>query len=325
MKKNKVGVILVNLGTPESPTPKAISRYLWQFLTDWRVVDLPKWKWWPLLKLIILPHRSKKVAKTYQSVWTPQGSPLLAISKEQQKFLQQYLDQAGVNARVEIAMTYGAPSFAQALENLAHQNIEKLIVFPLFPQYSSTTTAAVFDAFANSLKKQRGILPFEFIHSYYQDENYIQALVSSIQERLQADEFLLFSFHGIPLRYEQNGDNYRYQCEATAHKVAERLGLGRDQWQLTYQSQFGKEEWLSPYTDAFLEELAGMGKKKVAVVCPGFSADCLETLEEIDEENRDIFLSQGGESFQYIPALNVKQEHIHCLGEIVLKKIKNNS
>lgn len=320
-KPAKIGVLLANLGTPDSPTPKSISRYLWQFLTDPRVVDLPRCKWYPLLKAIILPLRSKRIAKNYQAIWTEQGSPLLAISRQQKDALQAYLDKQNIDTQVEIAMTYGNPSIQSAVKNLLKNQVERIIVLPLYPQYSSSTTGAVFDAFANALKEERGLLPFDFIHSYHVDENYINALADSIKVRLKPDEFLLFSYHGIPLRYEKMGDYYREHCKQTTIAVVNKLGLTENQWGMTFQSRFGREEWLQPYTDKFLESAATQNIQKIAVVCPGFSVDCLETIEEIDKENRENFLNNGGQSYQYIPALNVEHAHIKMMGKLILKKL----
>ncbi|OBX45569.1 ferrochelatase [Haemophilus haemolyticus] len=320
-KPAKIGVLLANLGTPDSPTPKSISRYLWQFLTDPRVVDLPRCKWYPLLKAIILPLRSKRIAKNYQSIWTAQGSPLLAISRQQKDALQAYLDNQNIDTQVEIAMTYGNPSMQSAVKNLLENQVERIIVLPLYPQYSSSTTGAVFDAFANALKEERGLVPFDFIHSYHVDENYIDALVNSIKARLKPDEFLLFSYHGIPLRYEKMGDYYREHCKQTTIAVVNKLGLTENQWGMTFQSRFGREEWLQPYTDKFLESAATQNIQKIAVICPGFSVDCLETIEEIDEENRENFLTNGGQSYQYIPALNAEPQHIEMMGKLLLAKI----
>ena len=320
-KSAKIGVLLANLGTPDSPTPKSISRYLWQFLTDPRVVDLPRCKWYPLLKAIILPLRSKRIAKNYQSIWTAQGSPLLAISRQQKDALQAYLDKQNIDTQVEIAMTYGNPSMQSAVKNLLKNQVERIIVLPLYPQYSSSTTGAVFDAFANALKEERGLVPFDFIHSYHVDENYINALADSIKVRLKPDEFLLFSYHGIPLRYEKMGDYYREHCKQTTIAVINKLGLTENQWGMTFQSRFGREEWLQPYTDKFLESAAIQNIQKIAVVCPGFSVDCLETIEEIDKENRENFLTNGGQSYQYIPALNVEHAHIEMMGKLILEKL----
>ena len=320
-KSAKIGVLLANLGTPDSPTPKSISRYLWQFLTDPRVVDLPRCKWYPLLKAIILPLRSKRIAKNYQSIWTAQGSPLLAISRQQKDALQVYLDNQNIDVQVEIAMTYGNPSMQSAVKNLLKNQVERIIVLPLYPQYSSSTTGAVFDAFANALKEERGLVPFDFIHSYHVDENYINALADSIKVRLKPDEFLLFSYHGIPLRYEKMGDYYREHCKQTTIAVVNKLGLTENQWGMTFQSRFGREEWLQPYTDKFLESAATQNIQKIAVICPGFSVDCLETIEEIDKENRENFLTNGGQSYQYIPALNTEHAHIEMMGKLILEKL----
>lgn len=320
-KSAKIGVLLANLGTPDSPTPKSISRYLWQFLTDPRVVDLPRCKWYPLLKAIILPLRSKRIAKNYQAIWTEQGSPLLAISQQQKDALQAYLDKQNIDTQVEIAMTYGNPSMQSAVKNLLKNQVERIIVLPLYPQYSSSTTGAVFDAFANALKEERRLVPFDFIHSYHIDENYINALADSIKVRLKSDEFLLFSYHGIPLRYEKMGDYYREHCKQTTIAVVNKLGLTENQWGMTFQSRFGREEWLQPYTDKFLESAATQNIQKIAVICPGFSVDCLETIEEIDKENRENFLNNGGQSYQYIPALNVEHAHIEMMGKLILEKL----
>ena len=320
-KPAKIGVLLANLGTPDSPTPKSISRYLWQFLTDPRVVDLPRCKWYPLLKAIILPLRSKRIAKNYQAIWTEQGSPLLAISRQQKDALQTYLDKQNIDVQVEIAMTYGNPSIQSAVKNLLENQVERIIVLPLYPQYSSSTTGAVFDAFANALKEERGLVPFDFIHSYHINENYINALADSIKVRLRSDEFLLFSYHGIPLRYEKMGDYYREHCKQTTIAVVNKLGLTENQWGMTFQSRFGREEWLQPYTDKFLESAATQNIQKIAVICPGFSVDCLETIEEIDKENRENFLTNGGQSYQYIPALNVEHAHIEMMGKLILEKL----
>lgn len=317
----KIGVILANLGTPCAPTSSAISSYLNEFLSDKRVVDLPRWKWLPILKGIILPLRSRRIAKNYQAIWTEQGSPLLAYSFEQQKALQHYLSAQGIDVQVEIGMTYGEPSIESAVKKLTLSKVDKIIFLPLYPQYSSTTTAAAIDAFARALTQQREIVPFSLIHSYANNENYINALAESIKARLKNDEFLLFSYHGIPLRYEQEGDFYREHCRQTTLAVVDKLGLMETQWAMTFQSRFGREEWLQPYTDEFLAHAPSQGIEKIAVICPGFAADCLETLEEVAETNRHLFLAQGGQSYQYIPALNADKKHIECLGQLVLNNL----
>ncbi|WGE60851.1 ferrochelatase [Actinobacillus equuli] len=319
MTSNKIGVLLANLGTPDEPTAPAVKRYLKQFLSDPRVIDLPKFKWQLILNGIILPGRSPKVAKLYQEIWTEQGSPLLSISRQQQQTLQNYFNQQSRNVLVELGMSYGNPSIETATDRLIKAGVSKIIVLPLYPQYSSTTTASVLDAFARGLIQQRKIVPFEFIHSYHNDPLYIQALANTIQ--LAEDEKLLFSFHGIPKRYQTEGDFYPEHCQQTAQLVADKLSLSDEQWLVTYQSRFGDEEWLQPYTDETLEKLPSQGVKKIAVICAGFSADCLETLEEIAEENKENFLNAGGQSYRYIPALNANTDHINALAKLIEAKI----
>ncbi|WGE80750.1 ferrochelatase [Actinobacillus equuli subsp. haemolyticus] len=319
MTSNKIGVLLANLGTPDEPTAPAVKRYLKQFLSDPRVIDLPKFKWQLILNGIILPRRSPKVAKLYQEIWTEQGSPLLSISLQQQQTLQNYFNQQSRNVLVELGMSYGNPSIESATDRLIKAGVSKIIILPLYPQYSSTTTASVLDAFARGLTQQRKIVPFEFIHSYHNDPLYIQALANTIQ--LAEDEKLLFSFHGIPKRYQTEGDFYPEHCQQTAQLVADKLSLSDEQWLVTYQSRFGDEEWLQPYTDETLEKLPSQGVKKIAVICAGFSADCLETLEEIAEENKENFLNAGGQSYRYIPALNANTDHINALAKLIEAKI----
>lgn len=319
MSQKKIGVLLANLGTPDEPTAPAVKRYLRQFLSDPRVIDLPKLKWLPILNFMVLPKRSPKVAEAYKSIWTNEGSPLLAISYQQQKALQTYFQAKGKNIVVEVGMSYGNPSIENAVTRLVEQNVEKIIVLPLYPQYSSTTTASVFDAFARGLTQHKKMVPFEFIHSYHDHPLYIQAVANSI--KLADDEVLLFSFHGIPARYETEGDFYPTHCRETAQRIAEKLGLTPEQWQLSFQSRFGDEVWLQPYTDETLESFPAKGIKNVAVICPGFSADCLETLEEIAEENQENFMRAGGERYRYIPALNATGDHIQLLIELINAKV----
>lgn len=319
MKKPKIGILLANLGTPDEPTAPAVKRYLKQFLSDPRVIDLPKFKWQLILNLFVLPKRAPKVAEAYKGIWTEQGSPLLAISRQQQKSLQTYFDAKGKETVVELGMSYGSPSIESAVSRLLAQDVEKIIVLPLYPQYSSSTTASVFDAFARGLAQHKKMVPFEFIHSYHDHPLYIKALANSVT--LDADEKLLFSFHGIPARYETEGDFYPDHCKETARLVAETLGLNETQWQLTFQSRFGDEVWLQPYTDETLGQLPAQGVKNVAVICPGFSADCLETIEEIGEENRENFMHAGGESYRYIEALNANADHIKLLAALIEAKM----
>lgn len=320
--QRKTGVLLVNLGTPDAPTVPAVKRYLRQFLTDPRVIDLPRWQWLPLLNLIILPKRAPRVAKLYQQIWQTAGSPLLAISRRQQSALQQRFQNENQNVVVELAMTYGNPSISAALQRLYQQQVEHIILLPLYPQYSSTTTASVLDAFHQALQQQRHILPFEMIFSYHDHPNYIAALSQSIQPYLQPDVHLLFSFHGIPQRYQQLGDYYAEHCQQTVDKVVANLALNANQWTMSYQSRFGKEPWLQPYTDETLTKLAQQGVEEIVVICPGFAVDCLETLEEIAVENRDIFLAAGGKQYQYIPALNDSEQQIELFYQLIKAKLQ---
>lgn len=315
----KIGILLANLGTPDEPTAPAVKRYLRQFLSDPRVIDLPKLKWQFILNLFVLPKRSPKVAEAYKGIWTKDGSPLLSISRQQQKALQNYFDTKGDNVIVELGMSYGNPSIESAVSRLLSQNVEKIIVLPLYPQYSSSTTASVFDAFARGLAQHKKMVPFEFIHSYHNHPLYIQALANTVE--LADDELLLFSFHGIPQRYETEGDFYPTHCKETAQLVVEKLGLTEKQYFVSFQSRFGDEVWLQPYTDETLESFPNKGIKKVAVICPGFSADCLETIEEIGEENKENFMHAGGESYRYIDALNANADHIKLLATLIEERM----
>lgn len=314
--KNTIGVLLVNLGTPSAPTSSAVKRYLKQFLSDPRVIDLPRLQWSLILNCLILPKRSPRVAKLYQSIWTDQGSPLLAIGQQQIKKLRHHFQQQHIDLHIELAMTYGELSMQSAVDKLITQKVQKIIVLPLYPQYSSTTTASVFDAFAAALKPHRAMPEIEFVHHYHDHPYYITALVNSIRPILKPQELLLFSFHGIPERYQTEGDDYANYCRQTAHLVAQQLNLTETQWNVSFQSRFGKEPWLQPYTDETLAQLAKT-HKHVTVACPGFAVDCLETLEEIAEENRNLFLQHGGESYRYIPALNDSDDHIQLLAELI--------
>lgn len=310
----KIGVLITNLGTPDEPTPSALRRYLAEFLWDPRVVDLPRPLWWLILHGIILRVRPARSARAYRQVWSEKGSPLMVISRDQQCLLQQQLDAVAPGRyHVALGMRYGNPSIASALDELRQAGVDEVTVLPLYPQNSCSTSASTLDAIATALKKTRRVPSLNFIVDYHDDPRYIQALADSIREhrdgRMDA-EILLMSFHGTPLRYREEGDPYYEQCARTAALLAAELGLADDQWLLTFQSRFGREEWLQPYTDKTLEKLAAKGVKRVEVVCPGFSADCLETLEEIAVENRDIFIRAGGEGLFYIPALNSRDDHI---------------
>ena len=321
LRQPKVGVLLLNLGTPDAPTPSALRRYLGEFLWDPRIVEMSRPVWWLILHGIILRTRPAKSAHAYQTVWTEQGSPLLVTSQQQVTALQQRLqDEVNPHFVVELGMRYGNPSIASALDKLKKANVQRLVVLPLYPQYSATTTASSFDAIYQELQRWRWIPEIRFINGYADHPAYISALAQSVEQTWQTQgrsELLIFSFHGTPQRYFESGDPYYCFCQKSARLVAEKLGLSQEHYRVTFQSRFGKEPWLQPYTDATLESLPATGVKSVSVVCPGFSVDCLETIEEIEVENRDIFLSAGGESFQYIPALNASDAHIEMMKQLV--------
>ncbi|MDG4923055.1 ferrochelatase [Glaesserella parasuis] len=315
----KIGVLLANLGTPDEPTTPAVKRYLRQFLSDPRVIDLPKWRWKFILNCLVLPKRVPKVAQAYKTIWTEDGSPLLSISRQQQAAIQTYFCSQNNNIVIELGMSYGNPSIQSAVDSLIAQDVEKIIILPLYPQYSSTTTASVLDAFAQALYKHKKVLPFEFIHNYHNHPLYIKALANTVT--LTENELLLFSFHGIPARYEAEGDFYSEQCRETARLVAKELNLTENQWLLSFQSRFGSEEWLQPYTDELLSNLPTKNIKNIAVICPGFAADCLETIEEIAEENQENFKNAGGNNYRYISALNANSDHISFLVKLIESKL----
>jgi ferrochelatase len=319
------GVLIANLGTPDAPTTSALRRYLAQFLWDPRIVDMPRPLWWLILHGIILRIRPSRSAAAYRKVWTEDGSPLLSISNQQVEALKQALAQRlSGPVVVELGMRYGNPSIESAMEKLRAANARRILVLPLYPQYSCSTTASTFDAIATVVKQWRWVPELRFVNQYAEETGYIEALVASIREawnERQQPEKLLFSFHGTPKRFLTEGDPYYCQCHKTARLVAERLELNEGQWQLTFQSIFGREEWLKPYTIDNLRELGSNGVKSVDVICPGFSSDCLETLEEIGVENRDAYLKAGGETFHYIPALNDRADHIRALAGVIQKHL----
>ncbi|MEB5519773.1 ferrochelatase [Vibrio cholerae] len=311
----KLGILLANLGTPQAPTSQAVKAFLSQFLHDQRVVDMSRWLWCPLLHGIILPTRSPKVAKLYQSIWMDEGSPLMVYSRRQRDKLAELSQRP-----VELGMTYGEPSLLEAVRKLQQQGAEQIVVLPLYPQYSATTTAAVFDGLAKALRQLPVVPELHFIRDYHDHPLYIQALAESVRASWQLHgqgDLLLCSYHGIPKRYAQNGDIYPEHCQKTTELLAQALGLPQDKVMMTYQSQFGKEEWLQPYTDKTMEALPRQGIKKLDVICPAFSVDCLETLEEIAEQNQEIFLHSGGEAFHYVPCLNDSQIHIELMAALV--------
>ncbi|WP_029685703.1 ferrochelatase [Tatumella saanichensis] len=315
MKHDKPGVLLVNLGTPDAPTPAAVKRYLKQFLSDKRVVDVPNLIWWPVLRGGILPLRSPRVAKLYASVWMEEGSPLLVYSKRQCDALAAMID-----IPVALGMSYGNPSLQSGVEALLEQGVTRLIVLPLYPQFSSSTVSAVWDGLHSIFRKRRSLPGIHLIRDYATHPAYIAALKASV-ERAFAEhgkpDLLLLSFHGIPQRFADQGDDYPERCEATTACLREALGMSDSELIMTYQSRFGREPWLMPYTDETIKTLPGKGVRHIQVMSPGFSADCLETLEEINEQNREFFLHAGGEKFEYIPALNDDALHIQMMAELV--------
>ena len=320
-----LGVLLSNLGTPDEPTAPAVRRYLAEFLWDRRVVDLPRPIWWLVLHGIILRLRPARSARLYRKVWTESGSPLLAIARQQRAALQEALDALLPGPiRVELGMRYGNPSIGDALGRLVDAGAERILVLPLYPQYSSTTTASTADAVHANIRQRHWIPELRWINDYHMDSGYIAALAGSLRDawraRPPADK-LVFSFHGIPERYHLRGDPYPCFCRGTARAVAELLDLPEQRWTVVFQSRFGREEWLKPYADETLRELADAGVGSVDVICPGFSADCLETLEEMEQENCEIFLASGGQSYRYIPALNDRPEHIRALASLVERNV----
>lgn len=321
----KVGVLITNLGTPAAPKAAALRPYLKQFLSDPRVVEIPRLLWWLILNLVILVIRPPRAAKAYAKVWTDSGSPLATHTQAQACALKTQLQHRyGDDVVIEWAMRYGEPSINSRLQSLFDQGVQKLLVLPLYPQYSATTTGSTFDAIAEDFTKRRWLPELRFINSYHSEPAYIDALIASIvrhTEQHGMPEKLIFSYHGIPLRYLHNGDPYHCFCLQTTRLVAQKMGLSAEQYTTCFQSRFGREPWLQPYTDKSLASMAKQGVKSVAVICPGFSADCLETIEEIDMENREVFLSAGGRQFHYIPALNSDDAHIDALAQICYKNI----
>ncbi len=321
----RIGVLITNLGTPEAPEAGPLRRYLKQFLWDPRVVEIPRAVWWFILNGIILNVRPRKSAAAYRSVWTERGSPLLFHTQDQARKLQQALSQLhGDDVQVEFAMRYGQPAIGGAVQRLLDTGARKLLVLPLYPQYSGATTGSTFDALGEDFRRRRWLPELRFVASYHDHPAYIEALADSIREHREqhgSADRLVFSYHGEPRRYLDQGDPYHCQCHKTTRLVAQRLGLAEGSYISTFQSRFGAAEWLKPYTDETLKALPAQGVKSVQVVCPGFAADCLETLEEIEVENRGYFEEAGGEHYQYIPCLNSSAGHIAALQQIVEEQL----
>ena len=322
----RLGVLVANLGTPDAPDTPSLRRYLAQFLSDPRVIELPRLYWRAILHGIVLRTRPKKSAAAYREVWTDEGSPLLLTGKAQTQGIGERLAQRLEGpVAVELGMRYGNPSMAQALQKLRDDGAERLVVLPLYPQYSGSTTASTFDALADELRQWRWIPELRFIGQYHDDERYIRCLANSIREHWEQHgrgEKLLFTFHGTPKRYLLDGDPYHCQCHKTARLVAEELELPDDKWMVSFQSRFGNEEWLKPYTDETVTEFAKGGMKTLDVICAGFSADCLETLEEIEGENAEYFEENGGEELRYIRCLNDRSDHLDMLTDLLMEHVQ---
>ena len=318
--RQKTGVLICNLGTPETYKTKDVRRFLRQFLSDGRVIEIPKIIWWFILNGIILTLRPSKSAKLYKSVWTKEGSPLLVLSK---KLTEKLKTSVGDGCEVELAMRYGNPSMESALMSLKNKNCRKLIVIPMFPQYSGTTTGSIFDEVARVLSKWRWVPSLSFINSYHDQPEYISALADSLSNHIKnnSPQKIIFTYHGIPKRNFDLGDPYQCYCQKTTRLVAEKLNLEDDTYITTFQSRFGPAEWLKPYTSDTMGELPLQEVKNVLVVAPAFSVDCLETIEEIDQENKEIFLKAGGEKFTYAPCLNDSSGQVNLLKAIIDKHL----
>jgi protoporphyrin/coproporphyrin ferrochelatase len=312
----KVGILLANLGTPDAPTAKALRPYLKQFLMDRRVVEIPRFIWWWILNCVILITRPKKSAEKYAQVWMDEGSPLLVHAQKQAQLFNGYLAQKVKSPfAVALGMSYGNPSMKSAIEKLKAQHCNKILVFPLYPQYAASSTAASLDAVWRTLLNMRNVPAIRTICYYHDHPAYIKALATSINAYWMINgkpEKLVMSFHGVPKVHLMKGDPYHCECHKTARLLAESLGLNKDQYQVAFQSRFGKQEWLKPYLASTLKTLGNAKTKRLDVICPGFSSDCLETLEEIAMEGKVIFQSNGGGEYHYIPALNENDTWIHC-------------
>jgi protoporphyrin/coproporphyrin ferrochelatase len=317
----RIGVLLVNLGTPDAPTYFAVQRYLREFLSDRRVINTAPLLWLPILYGAVLPLRPLRSAANYRKIWMQDGSPLAVYSQRLTNKLADRLQAAlGDRVRVALGMTYGNPSIPSAVRILAEQNVRRLLVLPLYPQYCSSTTGSVFDRIMLALERWRWVPETRFINDYYADPGYINALCARIREhweRAGERTHLVFSYHGVPASYVSEGDPYQTQAEATTRAVVSRLALASDDWSHCYQSRFGRVLWLQPYTEDTLRELAKRGKSKLTVVSPSFAVDCLETLQEVGLEYRDKFRELGGGSLELVPALNDDDRHVEALGDII--------
>ncbi|MFG6448387.1 ferrochelatase [Roseateles sp. BYS180W] len=321
----KTAILLCNLGTPEAPTAAALRRYLSQFLSDPRVVELPRLLWWPILHGVVLRVRPAKSAAKYATVWTSEGSPLAVWTQRQAKLLQGYLGERGHAVVVRHAMRYGQPSIGAQLDALKAEGAQRILILPAYPQYCAATTASVMDDLAHWTLRTRALPELRAVRGYHDDPAYIQALAASVRKHWADNgrpELLVMSFHGMPARTRERGDPYHDECQRTGALLAQALGLSEQDYVVTFQSRFGKARWLEPYTEPTLKARAAAGVKKVDVICPGFSSDCLETLEEIAQEAREAFLHAGGQAFSYIPCLNADDAHIKALTQLALRHLQ---
>ncbi len=318
-----LGVLLINLGTPEAPTPRAVRTYLKQFLSDPRVVEIPRLLWWPILNGIILNTRPKKSAAKYASIWTDKGSPLRFHTEQQARLLKGYLGERGIQADVAWAMRYGDPDVGRILTELKNRQVRRILVVPMYPQYAASTTATALDMVFNWFQQSRNQPELRTIRNFHDHPGYLNALEDTVRRHWRAHGLpdagtrLVMSFHGLPRRSLDLGDPYFCECQKTGRLLAERLKLDPEQYRVCFQSRFGKAQWLQPYTAPTLEALAREGVRRVDVICPGFVADCLETLEEIALEGKQDFLQAGGQEYHYIPALNENPVWIHALADLV--------
>tara|TARA_B100000676_G_C17983023_1_gene790179 strand:+ start:1 stop:1002 length:1002 start_codon:yes stop_codon:yes gene_type:complete len=323
--EKKIGILITNLGTPDSTSTRDLRKYLDEFLSDYRVVDWPRILWLLILKGIILNVRPKKSAEAYKEIWTENGSPLMVYSKNITKKLKQRIESNNKNIEIKLAMRYGNPSIKKAMNEFKEKNISKILVFPLYPQSGSPTTASTFDGVANYLKKQIWMPNIRFISGYHDNKLYIKSIADSIENSFRKNgkpEKLIFSYHGMPQRYLKNGDPYFCFCHKTTRLVVEKLNLKSSDYLMAFQSRFGPEKWLQPYLDEKIVEYAKDGIKSIHIISPGFSVDCLETLEEINMQYRDLFIENGGENFKYIKCLNEQDSHIDMIQKIVMDNIE---
>ncbi|TAN04929.1 MAG: ferrochelatase [Rhodanobacteraceae bacterium] len=318
-------ILLVNLGTPAAPTADAVADYLAQFLSDPRVIEAPRWLWWPILHGYILRTRPRHSAEAYARIWSDAGSPLLVYSEQLCAAMAAEVHQRSAGkVKVALTMTYGQPAARDTIESLLEQGIRRLLVLPLFPQHSATSSGAALDAVTRSLQHIRWQPEIRTVGDYHRDPGYLAALTGSVRTHWASNgraQKLVLSFHGIPERYAAQGDPYPEQCRETARRLADVLGLADDELLVTFQSRLGRQPWLRPYTDEMLEQLAAQGVESLDVLCPGFAVDCLETLEEVSLRYRTTFLTSGGKQFHYIPALNATQAHVTALTDIAMREL----